>query len=220
MKLPISPLTELTSYLRIMSATLWCPKCLATMSAVLSWLSRTVVSAPACRRRLAVSSRPSMAATKSGLQPSPSLCLLTFAPERKMKHLLLIIVASTQHWRLTSPQQDRDELVSLAVTEHSFVNLAGNKFVIFSIFCRELSFNRTRLSKHSWQRRTVEFVQCSPDHWPGLPGRYRASRCLGLPARSEAGWCRPGAVPRCRCWSTSDQNGTWRPTQESTDPAN
>ena len=71
--------------LRMMSATLWWPKCLATMSAVLSRLSRTEVSAPAWRRRLAVSSLTSMAATNSGLHPSPSLCLLTFAPEEKMR---------------------------------------------------------------------------------------------------------------------------------------
>ena len=30
--------------------------------------------------------------------------------------------------------------------------------------------------------------------------------------------CRPGAVRRCRCWSTSDQNGIWRRRLESTDP--
>ena len=69
----------------MMSATLWCPNDLATMSAVLSRLSLTEVSAPAWRRRLAVSSLPSMAATKSGLHPSPSLCLLTFAPEEKIE---------------------------------------------------------------------------------------------------------------------------------------
>ena len=50
-----------------------------------------------------------------------------------MRHLLLIFPRGSQPGLLTSPEQDRHELVSLAVTEHKHFDklawLAGNKIL-------------------------------------------------------------------------------------------